>query len=115
MEIPMFQKLSTAAMAMMLTASVASAATVQLQPIPDAFARLGHSCGGIKQQIFGEGFDANGNVTGYVFAVTRCVGSGVGGGYHTTTYSTWVAVTWCISGITTDETTRVPSPAPSIS
>ena len=88
METLILQKLLMAAAAMMLTASVAHAAMVQLQPIPDAFARLGHSCGGIKQQIFGEGFDANGNVTGYVFAVTRCGGSGRDGGYHTTTYST---------------------------
>src|SRR6266481_4659226 len=111
----MFQKPSSAAMAMMmLTATVASAATVQLQPIPDAFARLGHSCGGIKQQIFGQGFDVNGNITGYVFALTRCGGSGRGGGYHTTTYSTWVAVTWNLSGVVIDEATSVPSPDPSI-
>src|SRR5437660_8569064 len=110
----MFQQLSITAVAMMLTASVANAATVQLQPIPDAFARLGHSCGGIKQQIFGQGFDANGNVTGYVFAVTRCGGSGRGGGYHTTTYSTWVAVTWRLSCGVIDQATSVPSPDPSI-
>src|SRR5664279_4779749 len=95
--------ISIAATAMMLTATVANAGTVQLQPIPDAFARLGRSCGGIKQQIFGQGFDANGNVSGYVFAVTRCGGSGKGGGYRTTTYSTWVAVTWDLNGIVIDE------------
>ena len=110
----MLQKLSMAAAAVILTASVANAGMVQLQPIPDAFARLGHSCGGIKQQIFGEGFDANGNVTGFVFAVTRCGGSGRGGGYRTTTYSTWVAVTWDLNGVVIDEVTRVPSPDPSI-
>src|SRR4030081_3259702 len=110
----MFQKLSLTAMAMMLTTSMASASTVQLQPIPDAFARLGRSCGGIKQQIFGEGFDASGNVTGYVFAVTRCGGSGKGGGYRTTTYSAWVAVTGDLNGIVMDEVTSVPSPDPSI-
>jgi hypothetical protein len=68
MEILMFQKLLIAAVAITLTASPASAATLQLQPIPDAFARLGHSCSGIKQQIFGDGFDVIGNVTGYVCA-----------------------------------------------
>jgi len=112
MEILMFQRISIAAVAMMLTASVANAATVPLQPIPDAFARLGHSCGGIRQQIIAEGFDANANVTGYVFAVTRCSGSGKGA--RVTTYSTWVAVTWNLSGIVIDEATRVPSPDPSI-
>src|SRR6266404_6761292 len=106
----MFQKLSIAAVTAMLMASVANAATVGLQPIPDAFARLGHSCGGIKQQIIAEGFDANGNVTGYVFAVTRCGGSGKGGGYHTTTYSTWVAVTWNLGGFVIEEAARVPTP-----
>jgi hypothetical protein len=61
----MLHKLSLAAAVLMLTASMAQAAVIELQPIPDAFARLGHSCGGIKQQILGTGFDANGNVTGY--------------------------------------------------
>ena len=49
----MFQKLLIAAVAVLVLVSVANAATVQLQPVPDAFARLGHSSGGIKQQIFG--------------------------------------------------------------
>jgi hypothetical protein len=110
----MFETFPIAAVAITLTASALNAATVQLQPIPDAFARLGHSCGGIQQQIFGEGFDANGDVTGYVFAVTRCGGSGRGGGYHTTTYSTWVAVTWNLAGVVIDEATRVPNPDPSV-
>ncbi len=113
-ETMMLQKLSMVVAAMMLTASVANATMVQLQPIPDAFARLGHSCGGIKQQIFGEGFDAGGDVTGYVFAVTRCGGSGRGGGYRTTTYSTWVGVAWNLNGVVIYEATRVPSPDPSI-
>jgi hypothetical protein len=107
----MFQKLSIAVAAIVLTAS-ANAAPVQLQPIPDAFVRLGHSCGGISQQIIAEGFDVNGNVTGYVFAVTRC--STGGKGSRTITYSTWVAVTWNLSGVVIDEITSVPSPDPSI-
>lgn len=110
----MLQKSLIFVAAITLTASVADAGTMQLQPIPDAFARLGHSCGGIQQQIFAEGFDASLNVTGYVFAVTRCGGSGRGGGYHTTTYSTWVAVTWNLSGVVIDEVTSVPNPDPSI-
>ena len=104
-----------AAAAMLLVVSAANAAMVQLQPIPDAFARLGRSCGGISQQIFGEGFDANGNVTGYVFVLTRCSsGSGRGGGYRTITYSTWVGVTWNTNGVAINEVTSVPSPDPSI-
>ena len=110
----MLQKLWMAAVALILMASASNAETIQLQPIPDAFARLGHSCGGIKQQIFGKGFTAKGNVRGYVFAVTRCGGSGRGGGYHTTTYSTWVAVRWDLNGVIIREVTRVPSLDPSI-
>jgi hypothetical protein len=109
METPMFQKLSIAAV---ILAASAFAATVQLQPIPDAFQRLGRSCGGIKQQIIAEGFDVNGNITGYVFALTTCNGSGRGS--RSTTYSTWVAVTWNLSGVVIDEITSVPSPDPSI-
>lgn len=109
----MLQKLSTAgAVITMLMAFVANAGTIQLQPIPDAFVRLGHSCGGIQQQIFAEGFDANTNITGYVYAVTRCNGSGRGA--RTTIYSTWVAVTWNLSGVVFDEVTSVPNPDPSI-
>ena len=110
----MLRKILMAAAAMMLTAAIANAGTISLQAIPDAFARLGHSCGGIKQQILGEGFDANGNVTGYVLALTRCGGSGKGGAYRTTTYSTWVAVTWDLNGVVIGEVTSVPSPDPSI-
>jgi hypothetical protein len=109
----MIHKLSLAIGAVALTVC-ASAATVPLQPISDAFARLGRSCGGIHQQIIATGFDVNGNVTGYVFASTRCGGSGRGGGYHTTTYSTWVAVTWNLSGVVIEEATQVPNPDPSI-
>ena len=110
----MFLKLLTLVFPAVLTAFVANAATIQLQPVPDAFARLGHSCGGIQQQIFGEGFDSNGNVTGYVYAQTRCGGSGKGGGYHVTTYSTWIAVTWNFAGQVIGEETQVPNPDPGI-
>lgn len=51
---------------------------------------------------------------GYVFAITRCGGSGRGGGYHTTTYSTWLAVTWDLGGRVIEEAPSVPSPDPSI-
>jgi hypothetical protein len=110
----MLQKASAIATALMLATSAANGVTIQLQPIHDAFARLGHSCGGITQQIFGQGYDASGNVTGHVFAITRCGGSGRGGGYHTTTYSTWVAVTWDLGGNAIDESPLVPYPDPSL-
>ena len=60
-----------------------------------AFSVLGHSCGGIQEQSIATGFDATtGNPTGVVYMQTRCGGSGRGGGYHTTTYSAWLTVTW---------------------
>ena len=67
----------------------------------DAFKVLGHSCGGIQEQAFATGFDAtSGYPTGDVYLQTRCGGSGRGGGYTTTTYSAWVAVTWDFTGAT---------------
>src|SRR3954454_21244065 len=110
----MSQKLSLVVGTTTLAETTVSAATFELQPISDAFMRLGHSCGGITQQIFGQGFDANGSVTGYVFAITRCGGSGRGGGYHSTAYSTWVGVTWSSTGTVIEKSTRVPQPDPSI-
>jgi hypothetical protein len=109
----MFQKLLIAAVAITLTASVASAATLQLQPIPDAFARLGHSCSGISSR-FSATASMSSATSQDMFALTRCGSSGRGAGYHTTTYSTWVAVTWSLSGVVIDEAASVPSPYPSI-
>ncbi|PWU24547.1 MAG: hypothetical protein C5B48_05820 [Candidatus Rokuibacteriota bacterium] len=81
-------------------ASAALAAPVQLLlPQSTAFAILGHSCGGIQERAYATGFDpASGDPIGDVYIQTRCGGSGRGGGYHTTTYSAWVAVTWDFTG-----------------
>src|SRR5689334_5152550 len=66
-----------------------------LLPQSTAFSILGHSCGGIQEQAFATGFSSlNGDPMGDVYIQTRCGGSGRGGGYHVTTYSAWVAVTW---------------------
>jgi hypothetical protein len=59
-----------------------------------AFSILGHSCGGIQEQVYATGFATNGYPTGDVYMQTRCGGSGRGGGYKTTTYSAWATVTW---------------------
>src|SRR5215831_8202744 len=70
-----------------------------LLPQSIAFSFLGHSCGGIQEMSYATGFDpANGLPTGYVYIQTRCGGSGRGGGYHSTTYSAWVIVTWDFTG-----------------
>jgi hypothetical protein len=64
-----------------------------------AFSVIGHSCGGIQEQAFATGFDAtSGFPTGAVYVQTRCGGSGRGGGYHVTTYSAWLTVTWDFTG-----------------
>jgi Fibronectin type III domain len=63
----------------------------------DAFAILGHSCGGIQEHPYVTGFDpATGDPKGAVFLSTSCGGSGHGG--HSTTYTAWVGVTWDFSG-----------------
>jgi hypothetical protein len=81
------------------TASAAAAPTALLVSQSIAFSFLGHSCGGIQEQSYATDFDpGTGYPQGDVYAPTRCGGSGRGGGYHTTTYSAWIAVTWDFSG-----------------
>ncbi len=80
-------------------AASGAATTSLLLPASTAFSVLGHSCGGIQEQALATGFDAtSGYPTGDVYLQTRCGGSGKGGGYHTTTYSRWVGVTWDYTG-----------------
>jgi len=76
--------------------STAAAAPVSLLlPQAAAFSVLGASCGGIQELAYAIGFDpSSGYPTGAVYLSTRCGGSGRGGGYHTTTYSAWVGVSW---------------------
>ena len=77
----------------------AASTTALLVPASTAFSVLGRSCGGIQEQALATGFDAtSGYPTGDVYLQTRCGGSGRGGGYHTTTYSAWVGVTWDYTG-----------------
>ncbi|HEV7133407.1 MAG TPA: IPT/TIG domain-containing protein [Gaiellaceae bacterium] len=81
-----------------LTVGVAAAVAAPVQlvlPQSAAFAVLGHSCGGIQESTYATGFDpASGYPSGVVYLSTRCGGSGRGGGYHTTTYTAWAAVSW---------------------
>ena len=81
-------------------ASAASAATSVPLIVPQgtAFSDLGRSCGGIQEEAYATGWDASGYPTGDVHLSTRCGGSGRGGGYHVTTYSAWIAVTWDFGG-----------------
>ncbi len=67
-------------------------------PESTAFAILGHSCGGIQEQVSAGFADTNGHPTGVVDLSTSCGGSGRGGGYHTTKYTASVLVTWDLAG-----------------
>jgi hypothetical protein len=88
-----------AGMVVLSPAASASSPIELLLPQGPAFSILGHSCGGIQEKVYATGFDpASGYPTGDVYLQTRCGGSGRGGGYHTTTYSAWVAVTWDLTG-----------------
>ena len=81
------------------TTAAAAAQTSLLLPQTTAFSYLGHSCGGIQEQTFTTGFEtSDGFPVGDVYLQTQCGGSGRGGGYHTTTYSAWVGVTWDFTG-----------------
>jgi len=86
--------------------STVSAAQVSLLlPQSNAFAILGHSCGGIQEKAYAAGFDSvSGYPIGEVYIQTRCGGSGRGGGYRTTTYSAWVGVMWDFAGNVLDAT-----------
>lgn len=104
----------TAALASLSFAASASAAnpTQLLLPQSTAFSILGHSCGGIQEQAYATGFDPLSSLpTGDVYLQTRCGGSGRGGGYHTTTYSAWVSVTWAWTGAVVSYTKLTAAPA----
>ncbi|HEY4428938.1 MAG TPA: fibronectin type III domain-containing protein [Solirubrobacteraceae bacterium] len=82
-------------------AATASASTVRLYMNEgDAFAVLGHSCGGIKQEVFVRGFGSNGYPTGTAHLETKCGGSGRGGGYKVTTYTASASLEWTWFGET---------------
>jgi hypothetical protein len=66
-------------------------------PQSDAFAILGHSCGGISEHPYVTGFDpTTGYPMGDVHLSTTCSTGGRGG--HSTTFTAWAAVTWDFAG-----------------
>ena len=99
--------------------AAASAATPLSLVVPQgtAFSYLGHSCGGIQEQAYATGWDGSGYPTGDVYLSTRCGGSGRGGGYHSTTYSAWITVTWDFGGgvLSTARLTGTPAVNPTFS
>ena len=75
-----------------------------LLPQSMAFAILGHSCGGIKEQAYVTGFDpTSGYPTGDVYLSTTC--STGGRGSHPATFTAWAAVTWDFAGNAVSATT----------
>jgi hypothetical protein len=81
------------------TASAASPIRLYLNE-GAAFSILGHSCGGIQQQVYARGFASNGYPTGNVSMSTTCGGSGKGGGGGHTTYTGTASVVWTWFGET---------------
>jgi hypothetical protein len=68
-----------------------------LLPGSNAFAILGHDCGGIQEHAYVTGFDpSTGNPMGVVHLSTTCSAGGIGG--HSVTYTAWAAVTWNFVG-----------------
>ncbi len=61
-----------------------------------AFSLIGHSCGGIQEQVYATGFGPapGGYPEGDVYLSTRCGGSGRGGGYKVTEYKGAASVVW---------------------
>lgn len=75
-----------------------------LLPQSDAFAILGHSCGGIQERVYASGFDpATGYPTGAVYLSTTC--STGGRGSPTATFTAWAAVSWDFAGQVISSTT----------
>lgn len=83
-----------------------------LLPQSDAFAILGHSCGGIGEHQFVTGFDpSTGYPIGAVFLTTTCSSGGIGGNH--VTYTAWAAVTWDFAGnVISSTATTAPSVDP---
>jgi hypothetical protein len=65
-----------------------------------AFRVLGHSCGGIQQRVYVNGFAPSGYPRGNAYLSTRCGGSGRGGGGGSTTYTGSASVVWTWFGET---------------
>ena len=89
--------MSAALIFLVATASAGAAAPIRL--VLDqgaAFSLLGHSCGGIQEQVYVTGFGTapGGYPEGDAFLSTRCGGSGRGGGYKVTEYKAAASVVW---------------------
>lgn len=89
----LFKTIASAMFALICRAALAAPL-----PLPPGYPTLlGVSCGGVHVSSFVTGFDSNGNITGEVYAWTKCGSSGKGGGYKTTTYQSWHSITWTLS------------------
>jgi hypothetical protein len=76
-----------------LAAAAGAATTGQLfMNQSAAFAVLGHSCGGIKEQVYAQGFASSGYPAGDAYLSTTC--STGGRGSKPATFTAWATVTW---------------------
>lgn len=83
---------------LVLTLLAAGTAQAMNLPLPPGYpALLGVSCGGVHVASYVTGFDVNGNITGEVYAWTRCGASGRGGGYHSHVYEAWHSAVWGVA------------------
>lgn len=103
---------------MVLAAGPASASSpVQLLlPQGTAFSILGYDCGGIREQVYANGFDpATGYPTGDAYLSTTCSAGGKGG--HSFTVTAWTADEWDFTGtvVSYSKLTSAPTVDPAFS
>jgi len=95
--------------------SVSAAPLQLLVPQGTAFGYLGHSCGGIQEQVIATGFDfVSGYPTGDVYLRTSC--SSGGRGSRPAVFTAWVGVTWDFAGkVISSATIAGPAASPAFS
>ena len=95
----------------LLFAVSANAAVIPLLPQPGV-KLLGASCGGVHTSTYATGFDSTGNVTGKIYAWTRC--SRGGRGSRPRFYRSWHSIVWDLTGaplVTLPDDGIAPDPA----
>lgn len=91
------------ALMFLMIAGMANADTITLNPMPNAKLLGGVSCGGQHVSTYATGFDVDDNVTGLIYAWTRCNVSGRG--WRTKLYEGWYSITWDVSGAALSQVT----------
>ncbi|HEV3213892.1 MAG TPA: IPT/TIG domain-containing protein [Acidimicrobiales bacterium] len=95
------------------TSSGANPPTILKLTLPEAqaFAILGHDCGGIVRQSIATGFDVtSGFPTADVFMKTTCSAGGKGG--HSVTYTAYATAEWDFTGALVSDAALAGAPSP---